>query len=135
MTTPPEPRRRRRRKACATGSVGVAWRAKGPMWLMKHRLPDGTESMKTIGRAWVARDDSPRGWKPKRGRPADGWLTEDAAKAELHTFLAEQTNTLPPERVTFDRCADAFIQYCEEKGRSPNTMTIPTDATRLDTTA
>ena len=53
MAAAPEPRRRRRRKSGATGHLRVIWRAKGPMWLMKYRLPDGTESMRTLGAAWV----------------------------------------------------------------------------------
>ena len=92
----PEPRRRRRRKAGATGTVRVVWRAKGPMWLMKYRLPDGTESMRTLGAAWVKRNpQDPEGWLPRRGRPPEGTLNEDAARAALQAFLdrADRSDT------------------------------------------
>src|SRR3954447_25366509 len=46
-----QPRRRRRRRTEPTGTVRVAWRAKGPVWMMKYRLPDETESMKVLGPA------------------------------------------------------------------------------------
>ena len=93
------------------------------MWRMKYRLPDGTESSKIIARAWMVKDDaSASGWRPKRGRPPEGWLTEDAAHARLRDFLDEQTRATPPERVTFSRCADSFLAFCEDKGLSPNTM-------------
>ena len=96
---------------------------KGPMWLMKYRLPDGTESMRILGPAWVQpRRPDPRGWRPRRGRPPEGTLSEDAAPAALRGFLDEQTERTPPERVSFERCADAFLERCEEKQRSPNTM-------------
>jgi integrase len=117
------PARRRRRRTHATGHLVVAWRRDGPKWRIKYRLPDGTESQSTIGAAWVVRDtDRPEGYRPKRGRPPEGWLSEDAAARELRDFLDEHTRSTPSERVTFERCADAFIASCEEKGRSPNTI-------------
>jgi integrase len=122
MPASPQPRRRRRR-AEATGTVRVAWRAKGPMWVMKYRLPDGTESMKVLGPAWVKRDpDDPRGWLARRGRPPAGTLGEDAATASLRAFLDQQTERTPPERVSFARCAQGFLERCEDKQRSPNTL-------------
>jgi hypothetical protein len=88
---------------------------------MKYRLPDGTESAQILGPAWVARvgQDS---WRSKRGRPPENYLTEEEATARLRTFLDQQSERTPPARVTFDRCVDAFIERCEEKGRSPNTL-------------
>ncbi len=81
MPAAPEPRRRRRRKVAATGSVRVVWRAKGPMWLISYRLPDGTESQTTLGAAWVKRDPADaKGWLPRRGRPPGSALSEDAAR-------------------------------------------------------
>src|SRR5215203_451274 len=123
MTPSPQSRRRRRRKTAATGSVRVVWRAKGPMWLMKYRLPDGTESQTILGPAWVRRDpDDAGGWLARRGRPPEGSLNEDAARDAMRAFLDQQTARTPPERVRFDRCVDAFLTYCEAQGRSPNTM-------------
>ena len=114
-------RGRRRRPVEATGHVIVVWRAKGPMWRMKYRLPDGTESAQILGPAWVTRvgQDS---WRSKRGRPPENCLTEEEATARLRRFLDQQSERTPPARVTFDRCVDAFIERCEEKGRSPNTL-------------
>lgn len=93
------------------------------MWVMKYRLPDGTESMKVLGPAWVKPDPADsQGWLPRRGRPPEGTLGHDAAIATLRAFLDEQTERTPPERVTFARCADAFLERCEERNRSPNTL-------------
>ena len=58
-------RGRRRRPLEATGHVIVVWRVKGPMWRMKYRLPDGTESAQILGAAWVARVGQD-GWRSKR---------------------------------------------------------------------
>ena len=122
MPAPAQPRRRRRRVE-ATGTVRVAWRAKGPVWVMKYRLPDSTESMKVLGPAWVTPDpDDARAWLARRGRPPEGTLTEDAATAALRAFLDEQTDRTPPERVTLERCAQAFLERCEERNRSPTTL-------------
>ena len=123
MPPTPRSRRPRRRKPEATGTVRVVWRSKGPMWLIKYRLPDGTESMRTLGPAWVHPDASdPRGWRPRRGRAPEGTLSADAASAALRGFLDEQTERTPPERVSFERCVGAFLERCMEKQRSPNTM-------------
>jgi integrase len=120
-TTARPVRGRRRRPVEATGHVIVVWRAKGPMWRMKYRLPDGTESAQILGPAWVARVGQD-GWRSKRGRPPENYLTEEEATAQLRRFLDQQSERTPPARVTFDRCVDAFIERCEEKGRSPNTL-------------
>ncbi len=124
MTPGNAPRSHRRRaKAQATGTVRVVWRAKGPTWLMKYRLPDGTESKRIIGAAWVKRDPrDPAGWLPRRGRPQQGILTEDAAAAQLQRFLDAQTDRTPPERITLERCVEGFLERCEEAGRSPTTL-------------
>src|SRR3954447_14289811 len=122
MTPSPQPRRRRRRKAAATGHLRVMWRGKGPMWLMKYRLPDGTESQAILGPAWVRHDpDDSAGWLPRRGRPREGELNEDAARGALRDFLDRQTERTPPERITLERCVDAFLAHCQAQGRSPNT--------------
>jgi hypothetical protein len=93
------------------------------MWLMKYRLPDGTESQSILGPAWVRRDpDDAGGWLARRGRPPEGSLNEDAARGAMRAFLDQQTARTPPERVRFDRCVDAFLAHCEAQGRSPNTM-------------
>jgi integrase len=93
------------------------------MWRMKYRLPDGTESSTIIGPAWMVRDaGSSSGWRAKRGRPPEGRLTEEAAHRQLRDFLDEQTRATPPERVTFDRCADVYLVFCQERDLSPNTL-------------
>jgi integrase len=93
------------------------------MWLMKYRLPDGTESQTILGPAWVRRDVADAaGWLPRRGRPPEGALNEDAARGALRAFLDQQTERTPPERVTFECCVDAFLAHCEAQGRSPNTI-------------
>ena len=131
MAAVSEPRRRRRRKPAATGSVRVKWRAKGPVWVMKYRLPDGSESMRTLGPAWVKRDpEDAKGWLPRRGRPPEGTLNEDAARAALQAFLDQQSERTPLERVSFERCADAFLESCVEKGRSPTTLRTYTPIAR-----
>jgi integrase len=93
------------------------------MWVMKYRLPDGSESMRTLGAAWVKRDpEDAKGWLPRRGRPPEGTLNEDAARAALRAFLDQQTERTPLERISFERCADAFLEHCRERGRSPTTL-------------
>ncbi len=93
------------------------------MWLMKYRLPDGTESMRTLGAAWVKRNPQDReGWLRRRGRPPEGTLNEDAARGALQAFLDQQTDRTPLERIMLDRCADAFLESCRENGRSPTTL-------------
>ena len=93
------------------------------MWLMKYRLPDGTESMRTLGAAWVKRNPQDReSWLPRRGRPPEGTLNEDAARGALQAFLDQQTDRTPLERIMLDRCADAFLESCREKNRSPTTL-------------
>jgi integrase len=62
------------------------------------------------------------GWLPKRGRPPEGKLNEDAARGALQAFLDQQTDRTPLERIAFERCADAFLESCREKGRSPTTL-------------
>ena len=125
MVAPSNDRRtpRSRRRAEATGHLVVAWRREGPKWRIKYRLPDGTESKLTLGRAWVVRDaERPEGYRPKRGRPAEGWIGEDAARRRLRDFLDEHSRATPAERVSVDRCLDGFLERCEEKDLSPNTM-------------
>ena len=101
------------------------------MWVMKYRLPDGTESDADLGRAWVKRDpEDAKGWLPRRGRPPEGTLNEDAARSALKAFLDQQTDRTPLERVSFERCADAFLESCREKGRSPTTLRTYTPDSR-----
>ena len=45
----------------STGHVFRVDRARGPVWYMKDRLPDGRQVQKKIGPAWT-----------ERGRPAAG---------------------------------------------------------------
>lgn len=121
--TSPRARRRSRRRLEASGHLAVAWRQKGPMWVLKYRLPDGTESKATLGLAWVVRvPDRAEGYRARRGRPPEGWIGEDDARRRLRDFLDEQSRVTPAERVTFERCLDAFLELCEEKRRSPTTM-------------
>ena len=123
MAAASEPRRRRRRKPGATGSVLVVWRAKGPMWLMKYRLPDGTESQpRSSAPHGSARSRRRQGLATASRPPAGGHAQRGRRRRALRAFLDQQTERTPPERVTFERCVDAFLERCEEKGRSPNTL-------------
>ena len=119
-----DPRNRgRRRRAEATGHLVVEWRRGGPKWRFKFRLPDGTSSKQTLRFAWVIRDTSrAEGYAPRRGRSPEGWLSVEEASRRLQEFLDQHTRSTPPERVSFDRCLDGFLEVCEEKGLSPNTM-------------
>ena len=123
MPSTPEPRRQRRRKAGATGTVRVVWRAKGPMWLMKYRLPDGTESMRTLG-ARLGQEQSarPRGLATETRPAAGGHAERGRCARALQAFLDQQTDRTPLERIMLERCADAFLESCREKGRSPTTL-------------
>ena len=92
------------------------------MWQIEYGLADGTESMRTLGPARVRRDPGDAaGWRARRRRPPAGALTQDAASAR-RAFLDQQTDRTPLERITLARCADAFLDSCRDKGRSPNTL-------------
>jgi hypothetical protein len=60
-----------------SGHVFRVERARGPVWYMKYRLPDGRRVQKKLGPAWM-----------DRGRPAAGYFTkrlgEDALREVLH---------------------------------------------------
>ncbi|MEO8690878.1 MAG: site-specific integrase, partial [Solirubrobacteraceae bacterium] len=67
-----------------------------------------------------ARPRRRQGLAPAAG-PSAGECAE-RGRGALRAFLDQQTERTPPERVTVDRCVDAFLADCEGKGRSPNTM-------------
>ncbi len=72
-------------------------RARGPVWVMRYRLPNGDDSARVLGPAWR-----------KRGRPPAGYFTRATAEAAMRTFLAEHANDRPGVLIpSFGVLADA----------------------------
>ena len=124
MPAASEPRRRRRRKAGATGHVRVAWRAKGAD--VGHEVPPArrhrVDADASAPRMGQAEPQDAKGWLPRRGRPPEGTLNEDAARscAAGVPRSADRADTARADQL--ERCADAFLESCREKRRSPTTL-------------
>ncbi len=91
-------------------------RARGPVWYMKYRLPDGRQVQKKLGPAWT-----------DRGRPAAGYFTKRLAEDALRTVLHEaRRGTLPGmirSGATFADAAAEYLRYCgQDRGCKPSTL-------------
>ncbi len=99
-----------------SGHVFRVERARGPVWYMKYRLPDGRQVQKKLGPAWTG-----------RGRPAAGYLTKRLAEDALREVLHEaRRGTLPGmtrSGATFADAAAEYLRYCEhDRGCKPSTL-------------
>jgi integrase len=75
-----------------TATLLVVEREGGPVYYAKWR-EEGWQVKRRLGPAWIERGDAARagerrrtrhaGWVKRRGRPAEGYLSEDAALARL----------------------------------------------------
>lgn len=84
-----------------TGHVFRVERARGAVWYMKYRLPDGRQVQKKIGPAWT-----------ERGRPAAGYFTRRTAEEWLRVVLDEaRRGTLPGIVRTGATFADAAAEW------------------------
>ncbi len=60
-----------------------------PVWVMRYVLPSGKDSRKVLGPAWT-----------RKGRPANGYLTEGDALVKAEAFAAQHStdSTAPVAR-------------------------------------
>ncbi len=108
----------------------IRGRASGPHWYAKW-YRDGTPVVRALGRAW-AESDGKGGWRPRRGQPRDGELTEaQAAQRMLELVQAHHAEQLKLEAgvenrvggLTFRDLAREWLIYLErEKGAKPSTL-------------
>ena len=99
-----------------SGHVFRVDRARGPVWYMKYRLPDGRQVQKKLGPAWT-----------ERGRPPAGYFTNRVAEDALRSVLDEaRRGTLPGlvrTGATFADAAVEFLRYAEhDRGCKPSTL-------------
>lgn len=103
-----------------------------PKWNAKWSR-SGRQVWRTIGPAWMERDRA-GGWRPRRGRPAPGHLTESEAIVAMFALIAEhdveQTRLEhdAEERrrrgATVREVAAEWLEYLERvKGAKPSTLT------------
>lgn len=114
-----------------TSKPFIRERATGPHWYAKWSR-DGRPVVRALGRAWV--EPSPTGgWRPRRGRPKDGALTEVEAGARMLAMLGEHHSEQlrleadEAERrrrgITFRELAREWMVYLErEKGLKPSSL-------------
>jgi integrase len=90
----------------ATGHVRLEQRKRdGAAWYARIRRPDGSQLNRKLGRAWT-----------KKGRPADGYCTEQTANKALLLLLAEvekEAGTTPVRGITFGQAVDEWLRYSE----------------------
>jgi integrase len=91
-------------------------RARGPVWYMKYRLPDGRQVQKKLGPAWTG-----------RGRPPSGYFTKRLAEDRLREVLEEaRRGSLPGAvrtGVTFADAVAEWLRYVEhDRRRKPSTV-------------
>ena len=99
-----------------SGHVYRVDRARGPVWYVKYRLPDGRQVQKKLGPAWT-----------DGGRPAAGYFTKRQAEDALRELLHEaRRGTLPGmtrSGATFADAAAEYLRYCEhDRGCKPSTL-------------
>lgn len=99
----------------STGHVRLVQRKSGPVWYARWRRPDGNHGQKKLGPAWT-----------KRGRPLEGYFTEELAKRALALILADadrDAGTTPVHGVTFGMATDEWLRHVEhDKACSPSTL-------------
>ncbi|MCU1350757.1 MAG: site-specific integrase, partial [Acidobacteria bacterium] len=95
-----------------------------PVWAVKWRSADGTRVRRRLGaRAWVERDAG-GGWRPRGGRPREGWLTEFQARRRMPAFVEAAETELAAARArtavaavgfepTFRALAHAWLEHLE----------------------
>ncbi len=119
-----------RRAPQPTSKPFIRERAGGPHWYGKW-FREGTQVTRALGKAW-AEPDGKGGWRPRRGQPRDGALTEAQAGQRMLELVeshhAEQVKLgqRAEDRVpglTFRELAQEWLVYLErEKGARPSTL-------------
>lgn len=111
----------------------------GATYFAKWREADGTQVKRRIGFAWVERGEATDvrrrtrhdGWRKRRGRAKEGWLTEDAALAAIPGVIenyrreqaskAEAAALRAEHRVSFDQVASEWLAHRVSVGGIKNT--------------
>ena len=102
-----------------------------PKWKAKWSLR-GESRYRTLGPAWMD-PDGQGGWVKRKGRPPEGWLSEQEATARMLELVAEHDRELSnieaarEERrrrgVTFRELAGQWLEHLErERGAKPSTV-------------
>jgi integrase len=102
-----------------------------PKWKAKWSLR-GESRYRTLGPAWMD-PDGQRGWVKRKGRPPEGWLSEQEATARMLELVADHDRELSnieaarEERrrrgVTFRELAGQWLEHLErERGAKPSTV-------------
>ena len=82
------------------------------VWVMRYVLPSGKDSRKVLGPAWT-----------RKGRPANGYLTEGDALVKAEAFAAQHSTDSTSSRRTFRVALDSFMRHCTvEKGLRGSTV-------------
>lgn len=107
------------------GALLVAQRGSGPVYLGKWRDSTGRQVKRVIGPAWVVRDGA--GWRPRRGRVAEGVLDARAAYVVLSQLIAAREQELQEaaSRIegTFAEAAHMWLHHLEYvKALKPSTL-------------
>ena len=99
-----------------TGHVFRVERARGPVWYMKYRLPDGRQVQKKLGPAWTEQGRPPAGYFTKR-------LAEDALRDVLDKARRATVAGMVRTGVTFADAAAEYLRYIQhDRGRKPSTV-------------
>lgn len=120
-------------------------RAGGPVYVVKWRESGGTQIKRRIGPAWVERGDVAAGhrratrhpgWVKRRGRPPEGYFTEDSAIANAQAVIERAREERTREAavpdlasvVTFDEVASAWLEHRRTVGGCKRTTLVGYDA-------
>src|SRR5579884_2121152 len=109
----------------------VRQRSTGCFWYGKWSR-NGQPVIRALGRAWVEPDGA-GGWKRRRGRAPEGWLTEAQAAERMlalvrehdseQTLLERDAEERRRRGVTFRELAVEYMRWLEEiKGAKPSTL-------------
>ncbi len=111
------------------------------MYLVKWREPGGTQVKKRVGPAWVERGEVPAahrratrhpGWIKRRGRPPEGYFTEDSAIASAQVVIQQDREQRAREAVapdpalvvTFDEDACEWLEHRRTVGGCKRTTLV-----------
>lgn len=102
-------------------SLHIRARKSGPKWRGYWTDSTGQPHNRTIGTAWV--EPGPNGWRPKRGRPPEGALSEQAARAELERLIASRENEIEAAAASttnppFKQVSVEYLEWARKAGRT-----------------
>jgi integrase len=86
----------------------------------KWRDSTGRQNYRRLGRAWLGPDGA-GGWRPRRGRPGDGYLDRRAAERAMDILIDETERELvavrPDREATFAEAAAEWREWAEHTKR------------------